>query len=103
MRSLLLLALAAAACLAGTSVAEGVDNLGKGFVLASAGQTCKVACGAAGKRAAVFRHLDTETALCAVLSPSDGWTPGWQIAGSGNATCAATAAGVRQDDGWYSW
>ena len=89
MRSLLALALAAASL--ALTTAQNAESLGKGFVMAQPGQTCTTACGVAGKRAAVFRHLDTETALCAVLSQKDGWTPGWQMAGSGNATCAATA------------
>ena len=105
MRSLLALAaLAAAACTLATTAAESIpDTLGRGFVLAKPGQACVDACTGAGKRAAVFRHLTTETALCAVLSPADGWTPGWQMTGSGNASCAATTLGVRKDEGNYSW
>ena len=103
MRSLALALALASSALALAAADGSQDTLGKGFIMAQPGQTCTAACGAAGKRAAVFRHLDTETALCAVLSKADGWTPGWQMSGSGNATCAATAAGVRQDDGSYSW
>lgn len=107
MHSLLALALAAAglalAAADSTASTASTDNLGQGFIMASPGQACVDACAGAGKKAAVFRHLDTETALCAVLSAADGWTPGWQMTGSGNASCAATTQGVRRDEGSYSW
>lgn len=103
MRTLLALALTAAACALASAESTPAYTMGKGFIMAAPGQTCVDACGGAGKKAAVFRHLDTETALCAVLSSQDGWTPGWQMTGSGNASCAATAAGVRKDEGSYAW
>lgn len=100
MRCLALLALAAATLSAASAADTSPQALGKGFIPAAPGQTCADACSAAGKRAAVFRHLDTETALCAVAG--DGWTPGWQITGSGNASCAASLSGARRDEGAFA-